>query len=56
MHEKTFEKTYFIPEQLERINAKISGEVKERTSKIKIVTEGSNDEFGIESSMDMSSE
>lgn len=55
-HEKIFEKTYFIPKQLEGINSKVSDEAKQRRSKIKVVTEGSSDKFGVESSMDKSSE
>jgi hypothetical protein len=55
-HEKVFEKTYFIPKQLEGINAKVSDEAKQRISKIKVVTEGSSDKFGVESSIDGSSE
>ena len=55
-HKKTFEKTYFIPKQSAGIIAMVSGEVKQRKSKIKIVTEGRDDKFGIESSIDGSSE
>jgi len=55
-NKKTYEKTYFIPKQADKIIAKISGDIKQRNSKIKIVTEGSKDEFGIGSSVDGSSE
>jgi hypothetical protein len=55
-HKKTFEKTYFIPKQSNGIIAKVSGEVKQRESRIKIITEGNKDKFGIRSSIDGSSE
>ncbi len=55
-HEKTFEKTYFIPKELDGITAKVSDEAKQRKSKIKVVTDGSSDKFELESSVDKSSE
>ncbi|UUV19385.1 hypothetical protein NRK67_08100 [Fusobacteria bacterium ZRK30] len=55
-HEKTYEKTYFVSKQSDGIAAKVSGEVKLRRSKIKIITEGSKEKFGIGSSIDRSSE
>jgi len=55
-NKKTYEKTYFIPKQANKIIAKISGDVKQRNSRIKIVTEGNKDKFGIGSSVDGSSE
>lgn len=55
-HEKTYEKTYFMPKQSDGIAAKVSGEVKQRRSKIKIITEGNKEKFGIGSSIDGSSE
>ena len=54
-HKKTFEKTYFIPEQ-SQLNTTIEGEVKQRKSNITIVTEGNIDKFGVDSSIDGSSE
>ncbi len=54
-HEKTFEKTYFIPEQSE-IKATVKGEAKQRRSKIKLISEGNNDKFGVDNSVDTSSE
>lgn len=55
-HKKTYEKTYFIPKQSDGITARVSGEVKERESRIKIITEGNKDKFGIGRSIDKSSE
>ena len=55
-HKKTFEKTYFIPAKPSGIIAKVSGEIKQRNSRIKILTEGSGDKFGVDSNIDMSSE
>ena len=55
-HKKTYEKTYFVPKQSGGITAKVSGDMKQRRSKIKIVTEGNKDKFGIGSSIDGSSE
>lgn len=55
-HKKTFEKTYFISKQLDGITSKVSDEVKERKSKIKVVTDGNKDEFGVESNIDESNE
>lgn len=55
-HEKTYEKTYFVPKESDGIAAKVSGEVKQRRSKIKIITEGNKEKFGIGSSIDGSSE
>ena len=55
-HEKTYEKTYFMPKQSDGIAAKVSGEVKQRRSKIKIITEGNKEKFGVGSSIDGSSE
>jgi len=55
-HEKTFEKTYFIPTESSGVTSKIEGEVKQRNSRIKIVTEGNKDKFGIGSNISGSSE
>lgn len=55
-HEKTFEKTYFIPVKSSGVTSKIEGEVKQRNSRIKIVTEGEKDKFGIDSNRVESSE
>ena len=55
-HEKRFEKTYFLPEKPTGIISKIEGEVKQRNSRIKIVTEGNKDKFGIGSNIEGSSE
>lgn len=55
-HKKTYEKTYFVPKQSDGITAKVSGSVKQRRSKIKIITEGNKEKFGIGSSIDGSSE
>jgi len=55
-HKKTFEKTYFIPKQLDGITSKVSDEAKQRRSKIKVVTDGNKDEFGVESNIDKSNE
>ncbi|WP_156877289.1 vWA domain-containing protein [Psychrilyobacter atlanticus] len=51
-HRKTFEKTYFIPKESDGIIAKISGEAKQRESKLRIVTSG----IELESTIDRSSE
>ncbi|MCS5421543.1 MULTISPECIES: hypothetical protein [Psychrilyobacter] len=55
-NKKTYEKTYFIPAKPTGIIAKVSGEMKQRNSRIKIVTEGSEDNFGVDSNIDRSSE
>jgi len=55
-HKKTFEKTYFIPKQLDGIISKVTDEAKQRKSKIRVVTDGNKDEFGIESNIDKSNE
>ncbi len=55
-NKKTYEKTYFRSKEVSRITAKVSGDVKQRNSRIKIVTEGNKDKFGIGSNIDESSE
>lgn len=55
-HEKTFEKTYFIPAKSLGTKATIEDESKQRKSKLKIIGEGTKDKFGLESSIDGSSE
>lgn len=55
-HEKTFEKAYFIPTESLGVKATIEDESKQRKSKLKIIGEGTNDKFKLESSVDKSSE
>lgn len=55
-NKKNFKKTYFIPTKPNGIIATVSGEVRQRRSKVKILAEGSGDKFGVESSVDESSE
>ncbi|MCS5421544.1 MULTISPECIES: vWA domain-containing protein [Psychrilyobacter] len=55
-HKKDFRKTYFIPTKPSGIIAKVSGETKQRNSKITILAEGSGDKFEVESNVDGSSE
>jgi hypothetical protein len=55
-HKKTFQKTYFIPKESGGVVAKVSDELRERKSKIKIVGDGEVNKFGIESSVDGSGE
>jgi hypothetical protein len=51
-HEKIFEKIYFIPTKSLGVKAAIEEETKQRESKIRIIGEGSNDKFELESCID----
>ena len=55
-NEKIFEKAYFIPTKSLGVKATIEEEIKQRESKLKIIGEGTNDKFELESSVDKSSE
>ena len=55
-HEKTFEKTYFIPTTTLGIKTIIEGESRHRESKLKIIGEGDSDKFKLDSSIDSSKE
>jgi len=51
-HEKIFEKTYFIPAESDKIISTVQGEKKQRESKVRIIGEGSDDKFKLESCID----
>jgi hypothetical protein len=55
-NEKIFKKSYFIPTDTLGIKASIEGESKVRESKIKIIGEGENNKFQLESNVDKSKE
>lgn len=55
-HQKTFEKTYFIPTKSIGVKTTVEDEVKSRESKLKIIGEGTKDKFKLENSREVSDE